>query len=400
MEEPIVPIHSVQTRGVRADWFCIEEVRLINFRNYPMLTFVPAPRISVLYGQNGAGKTNILESVVYCATGRSPRSVSEDAMLRKGSDHFAVALRYRTSEPQSVAGDQAVSYNGQGGRRAEYNGKRVALQTLVGKLPVVYFCPDDLWLIKTGPGARRALLDRLLTQLEPLYADALTRYRRALLQRNALLHGIRSGARPLSALAIWDAQLVHYGAEIMCRRQAVVERLTVAAQGVFARISSGGNQLMLQYQAGLRDGGTPADDLNWSVRLERALADGIATDVRQGMTGVGPHRDDLVIRMNHQLAKTHASQGQQRIACLAIRLAERDLFRERVGYLPILLLDDVLSELDRTHRARLQNILAEEGQVFLTSTESSTSRIADPSIWSFEVAGDRIGPPTCVPSPM
>ncbi len=380
-------------------WLWIEEVRLVNFRNYSQLIFSPSPRISLLYGHNGAGKTNLLESIVYCTTGRSPRGVSEDAMLRKGTDFFKVTLRYRT-DPGGSARSQAVSYMVQVGRRAQYNGKSVALHALVGQLPVVYFCPDDLWLIKTGPGARRALLDRLITQLEPLYADALARYRRALLQRNAVLHGIRSGSRQPAALAIWDAQLVHYGAEIMRRRQAVVGRLTVAAQEVFARISVGENQLGLQYQAGLRENTSTSEDCNWSACLERALAEGITTDVRQGATGAGPHRDDVVIRMNHQLAKTYASQGQQRIACLAIRLAERDLFRQEVGYLPVLLLDDVLSELDLMHRRRLETILAEEGQVFLTSTESSMSRTEDPSIHQFEVAADRIDRQTYVPSPM
>lgn len=378
--------------GDGAAW--LDELAVEDFRSYAQAVFRPRTRVSVLTGPNGAGKTNLLEAIAYGATGRSPRGVAEEDLVRFGSDGFRIGLRYHTTGTESRATALAIHYRKEGGRTVQRNGKRATLREALGDLPVVYFSPDDLWIIKTGPSSRRALLDALLGQAAPVYADAMVRYRRILSQRNWTLREIRRRDRAATALSMWDPQLVHYGAEIMRRRAAAIVALEPSAQAMFATLGAGSARLSLRYAPGC-DGAKAGEDQDWEGLLRTTLTDRQQRDIQEAVTTAGPHRDDIGILVDDHPARSAASQGQQRASSLAVRLAEREFLRDRLGRLPVLLLDDVLSELDAGYRARLGTILWREGQVFLTTTEPGIWRdVAD--VTYFSVAAGQVSAATPV----
>ncbi len=362
----------------------LHELTLTNFRNYSRVAVHLTPSLNILEGPNGAGKTNLLEAVAYLALARSPRTSHDTELVRHGSDAFSLRASHSTdptTRPRSVA----VSYSPQHGKVVHIQGARAErVAALYGELLVTSFTPDDLWLLKGPPTGRRSLLDRLLVQGSPLYAHSAIRYRQALVQRNATLREVRARRAPASLLAAWEPQLVQYGAEILARRHLALSALQPQASSAYALLSEGRESLMLRYlpaladvppppHAGRGDGTTPEPDhvLAWGERLRVCLQRTQAADVARATTSCGPHRDDLDVLLNGMPARSHASQGQQRSVVLALKFAERDFLRQATGRLPILLVDDVLSELDAPRRAQLSNLLLRDGQVLLTTAEPS-----------------------------
>jgi DNA replication and repair protein RecF len=241
-------------------------------------------------------------------------------------------------------------------RRIEVDGQPRRAVDLPGLFRVTLFWPDDLNLIKAGPEHRRRLLNEMLVQVRPGYARTLSRYSRVLEQRNSLLKRVAMGEQPPGALEVWDLELARLGGELVeARRRAVADLAETAAVGHAA--ISGGEVLELRYAG-------PPDDL--LAALQRARGD----DVRRGSTGFGPHRDDVVIRLNDRDARAFASQGQQRTAVIGIKLAETAVVAQMTGERPVLLLDDVLSELDAGRRGSLLERLGDPGQVVITSVEA------------------------------
>ena len=242
-------------------------------------------------------------------------------------------------------------------RRIEVDGQPRRAVDLPGLFRVTLFWPDDLNLVKAGPEHRRRLLNEMLVQVRAGYARSLSRYARVLEQRNSLLKRVAMGEQPPGALEVWDLELARLGAELVeARRQAVADLAVVAAAGHAA--ISGGEELELRYA------GPPEDDLLAALQRSRG------EDLRRGSTSVGPHRDDVVIRLNGRDARAFASQGQQRTAVVSIKLAEAAVVSQMTGERPVLLLDDVLSELDAARRGALLAQLGEPGQVIITSVEA------------------------------
>jgi DNA replication and repair protein RecF len=281
-----------------------------------------------------------------------------EAEIETGTTTTALAITL------NVEGDRAR-------RTIEVNGARRRAFDLPGHFGVTLFWPDDLGLVKAGPELRRRFLNQMLVQVEPGYARALGALRRVLEQRNSLLKQIASGEGGEEVLEVWNDELVKVGQEIAVSRARAVQELQPEAARCHAEIGAG-ERLEIRYQ------GPPE---NLAEAVNKSLAD----DLRRGTTTVGPHRDDLLLLLNGQEARSFASQGQQRTAVVSLKLAEAALIERRTGERPVLLLDDVLSELDGERRAALLKEVAEDGQVIITSVEAGPfppELIAQAMVWT------------------
>ena len=340
----------------------LTSLQLRNYRNYARLDLEPGPRLNVFLGDNGQGKTNLLESVAMLALSSSPRARRDGELVGPIAPEARVGAVVETGGRRTeIRISVSVESPGPAGpararRRIEVDGQSRRAVDLPGLFRVTLFWPDDLNLVKAGPEHRRRLLNAMLVQVRPGYARALSRYARVLDQRNSLLRQVAAQVEPPTALEVWDLELAKLGTELAAARRRAVAALNTGAAVGHAEISSG-ERLELEYA------GPPED-------LMDALASARRDDLRRGSTGVGPHRDDVVVRLDGREARAFASQGQQRTAVVSIKLAEAEVVTDMTGERPVLLLDDVLSELDARRRGSLLERLGEPGQVIITSVEA------------------------------
>jgi DNA replication and repair protein RecF len=362
----------------------IARLQLRDFRNYRELDAAFAPGPNLLVGPNGAGKTNVLEAIYYLAVARSPRTARDADLVRRGSESFSVSAELTTGHRL------AVTYPERGGRAWTVDGRGLPRGRVpFGLLTVVFFCPDDLWLVKGGPSGRRALLDRVLLQSRPLHADQMAAYEEALAQRNALLREVKARRAGKAMLEVWEEQLVEYGVAVTLRRAALARELGQRAAALHARLAPG-EVLSFAYVSGI-DGSPPEEDrAALTAAFARALAEAREREIERGFTLVGPHRDDWSILVNGLPLRGYASQGQQRTTVLALKLAERQTLEAACGRPPVLLLDDVLSELDDRRREAVRGVTEGAGQAFLTSTEPEGAPTA-----TYRVGGGRLSPVPC-----
>lgn len=322
-------------------------------------------------GANGQGKTNLLEAVAMLALSSSPRARRESELVgplgpgsRIEAEVEAGEIRREISITLNVEGERTH-------RTIEVDGARRRSVDLPGHFRVALFWPDDLGLVKAGPDLRRRFLNQMLVQVEPGYARALAGLRRVLEQRNSLLKRIAAGEGGDDMLDAWDAELVEVGAQIVDARANAVRELEPVAARCHGRIAAG-ERLEIRYSG-------PPENLAEAVHNSRS------EDLRRGSTSVGPHRDDLVVLLGGEEARSFASQGQQRTAVVSLKLAEAALIEGRTGERPVLLLDDVLSELDSERRAALLGEVAAGGQVIITSVEAGPfppALIAQAMVWT------------------
>lgn len=323
-------------------------LRLHNFRSYPQLVLLPPKGLTVLVGENGAGKTNLLEAVHLCCLGKSHRTNSDQDMIRIGEDTCAVHAQVQRQGRVDEVGVRLWQQQKQ--RKLIYvDGKVVGrIGELMGHMTCVMFSPEDIDIVRGAPQLRRRFLDMLLSQCQPAYFYSLQHYHAVLKQRNALLRQIARQHSGSDQLPDWDSQLSRAAVAVLRARQEAVIRLSELATGHYARISGRQEeQLSLHYRSALADSQQIAED------MLRLLQQSHAEDIRRQTTGTGPHRDDLILCLNGQELKGYASQGQLRTAVLALRLSEIDILTKAQGEAPILLLDDVFSELDLSRRSRL-----------------------------------------------
>lgn len=364
----------------------LASLRLFNFRNYAELSLRLEPGLNVFVGENAQGKTNLLEAVATLLLTRSPRTTTAAELLRWGADEAAVdavlirgmlseslALRLRRVREPDAGPAEAVDAPARIARTTSCDGHPIAPRELLGRWPVVLFWPDDLQLVKAGPEARRRLLDVLLAQLDRGAADELVRYRRVLEQRNSLLRRLHlEGGDAPDHLRTFDDALVRHGAAVRVARTGLVRKLGPLAAAAMAEISDAADTLELRY---VPHRATASDDPEEAgAALRRALARSHPEELARGTTVVGPHRDDMEYVLNDRAARSTSSQGQQRSAVLATKIAEVRLVGEVCGRKPLLLLDDVLSELDPARRERLLGALASgDGapQTMVTCSEES-----------------------------
>ena len=334
----------------------ITRLELVDFRNYSGATFELQPGTTAVVGANGQGKTNLAEAMAYLATLDSFRGAPLDALIRVGADTAVIRAAVLHDDGREVLVELELSRNGRS--RALVNRQRLQrARDLLGVIRVTVFSPDDLAIVKEGPAERRRFLDDVLVALALKYDALRLELDRIMRQRNVLLKqlGGRIDDDAATTLDVWDAKLAAVGEQFGHARATLVERLSPFVRGAYEQLADRPSCVELTYAAGWRGPG-----------LAAALAAARADDVRRGVSTVGPHRDDVELMIDAMPARTHASQGEQRTLALALRLGAHRLVSERVQTPPVLVLDDVLSELDPTRAAALLRHLP-AGQVVLTT---------------------------------
>lgn len=320
----------------------IESIELENYRNYDKLHMAFSTGTNILYGDNAQGKTNVLESIYVCATTRSHRGSKDKEIIQfeREESHIKLQLRkrevpYRIDMHLKRNKAKGVAVNGVPIRKAS---------ELFGIVNVVCFSPEDLNLIKNGPAERRRFIDMELCQLNKLYVHSLVQYNKIVTQRNKLMKDIYFHPDYEETLDIWDMQLIQYGKEVIRYREEFVEQLNEIVVDIHSDLSGEKELLHISYEPNVK-----ADMFEDTLKKSRQQ------DLKQKTTLTGPHRDDLSFVVNGIDIRKYGSQGQQRTAALSLKLAEIELVKKIVHDYPILLLDDVLSELDGS---RQQHLLA------------------------------------------
>jgi DNA replication and repair protein RecF len=347
----------------------LDSLSLHDLRGYARLDAAFGPGPQIVWGPNAAGKTSLLEAIVLLAWGQSHRTSTDAELIRWGADLSRVEGRAgRETIEVALVRPGAPPIAGVGGRkRIRVNGVPRRASALVGLLRTVVFAPEEMLLVVGSPGLRRTALDRMAAQRSPVYARDLTTYGRALQQRNSLLRAIREDQAPADQLRVWDVPFLEAGAAVVTERLRLLEALARPLAQAHAEIApeeAALDSLTVRYatNAPQQVGERPVD------ALRRRLAETAEKEQWNGSTLVGPHRDDLVFELGGRDLSGFASRGQQRTAILAFKLAELDLLTGLDGRPPLLLLDDVFSELDPERRAHLVRRIAELPQAFVTTT--------------------------------
>jgi DNA replication and repair protein RecF len=327
---------------------------LRNIRSYARLDLDLEPGLVLVVGPNGAGKTNLLESLHVGTQGFSPRTRADAQLVRFGEDAGRVALRGQRGEADA---ELEVTVTVGEGKRAKLNGAALrAAEQLRSEVATLVFTPDRLAVVKGGPAARRAYFDRALGRLAPARAQLPTEFASALAQRNASLRRVAAGYSSREALAPWTEQVATLGRQLA---EARTEVLATLAPGFAARAE----ELGLPAARMTYEGEPPTIEV-LEQRLDR--------DLERGATGLGPHLDDIALTSGTRELRSFGSQGEQRLTVLALLLAESELIAERRGFAPLLLLDDVLSELDPARRLVLAERAVSVGQTLVTATQASS----------------------------
>jgi DNA replication and repair protein RecF len=333
-------------------------LQLRDFRSYESAELRLGAGLTVISGRNGAGKTNLLEALYFGCTGRSCRTANEREVVRFGAPLTRLELRTESATGPHVL---AVGFQPGEAKRMSVDGAGVERLTDVADRPLVsVFLPDRLELVLGAPSLRRAHLDQVVAALWPSRAGTRRSYSAALAQRNALVAAVRGGRASRDSLPAWDAELARHGVALMADRGEAVDRLVEP----FARHAEA-----LGLEGGAAVAYRPRSKATDAAGLAAELAERTPGDLERGFTGHGPHRDDLSLKRAARELRTYGSRGQQRLALLALLLAERDVLADARGAAPLLLLDDVMSELDASRRARLVDVLRTSGQSVITTTE-------------------------------
>ena len=362
----------------------VSKIHLENFRNYSQVTLIPDAGINVLFGNNGQGKTNVIESIYMCACARSHRTAKDAELIKHGENSYKIDLNYFSSNQVGISDDyeqqigihykQLQGIGNSKNERLLYKDEIVLsrVSDFVGNFHAVMFAPEDLQLIKDGPSARRRFLDLLLSQIKPSYFQQLQLFARILRQRNTLLKYFRDQEKKpdsvyLEQLVIWNEQYAKSAAQVITERLQLIDKLTYWSANLHKQISGGAEDLRLIYRT---IPGIEIDSSNDNIidNIFNRLQKNQTEDINRGNTSIGPHRDDFDLLVNKFSLRSFGSQGQQRTAVLALKMAELEIIRKSCKESPILLLDDVMSELDFGRREQLLSCL-QNVQIFVTCTD-------------------------------
>lgn len=342
----------------------VEGIRLINFRNYNNVGVSFSPGINILVGKNAQGKTNLLEAIYMCSTGRSFRTNRDREIINFQKDEAYIGTQLKIGERDKLT---EIKLERDKTKRIKVN--KIELKNyreLDTGLKVVLFSPEDLRLVKEGPSNRRTYLDMSISQIKPLYHFNLRRYNKILFQRNNLLKSFRFKGDMSGLLDVFDMQLAKYGALIMLERDNYLKLLLKEAREIHGIITDGKESLEMEYDSSVaveRSLSQVEGNLLEALRVNRQK------DIEVRTTEIGPHRDDFRILLNGMDSKTYASQGQQRSIVLTLKLSEVEILKKDTGYYPVLLLDDVYSELDQDRRKYLTELFSKM-QTFITTTDA------------------------------
>lgn len=346
----------------------IERLVVENWRNYHRCDLALHPGLNILVGRNAQGKTNLLESIQFLSTGRSHRTSNQADLIRWDTAGFFL---HATVQKRHVSATIDFRLSRSGERVLKVNGiPESKMSSLLGIMNSVIFDPDDLQLLKGAPTLRRHFLDVEISQVSQRYLFALQQYSRVLRQRNLALKSLEKHGEKES-VDIWDEQLIGYGARIMATRQQALSSLERHARKNLLDISQGGEQLRLQYLPFGRSLTISYQEDTIRQQFWDMLKREKSQEYLRRQSLLGPHRDDFTCLVNEVDVRSFGSQGQQRSSVLALKLAELEYMRDMTGDYPILLLDDVLSELDETRRHALLSRVDRGVQTFITGTEAS-----------------------------
>lgn len=322
----------------------IETVELDNYRNYENLHISLDPKTNILYGNNAQGKTNILEAIYVCSTTKSHRSSKDREMIRFGKEesHIKMMVKkkdipYRIDMHLKKNKSKGIAINGMPIKKAS---------ELFGIVNVIFFSPEDLNIIKNGPAERRKFMDLELCQLDKVYVHNLTNYNKIINQRNKLLKDLWNQEELIHTLDIWDMQLAKYGEEIMKRRIDFVKKLNEIIFGIHKKITDNKEEIYIKYEPNTKK----EEIYNELIRCREK-------DIQMKSTSIGPHRDDISFYIKDMDVRKYGSQGQQRSCALSLKLSEIELVKQMTGDMPVLLLDDVLSEIDSNRQNHLLDSL-------------------------------------------
>lgn len=332
----------------------IKKIKIKNFRNYESEEINLEKNINIFYGQNAQGKTNIIESIFLCSLGKSFRTKKDKEMIKLNEQNAVVEVEYEKSDR-----DGKIKIEIGNKKNIYLNGIKIKkLSELLGNLNIVIFTPDDINILKGGPQNRRRFLDIMISQLRPNYMHILNLYIKTMEQRNNYLRQIKEEHKDENLLEIWDEKLAEYAIKIYEYRKEFIEKIIKKLDIIHKNITNGEEQIELEYV-------TECDSKEKYLKL---LKERRKLDIIKGFTTKGVHRDDFMIYINKKYIKIFGSQGQNRTAMLSLKLAELQVIYDEIGEYPILLLDDFMSELDKTRRKNfLENI--EGTQVIITGTE-------------------------------
>ncbi len=345
----------------------LSELRLQDFRNYRQLSLNFSPSVNLIVGDNAQGKTNLLEAIAYLGSGKSFRAQRGAEMVRFGCDIADIQGNVQSQEREQTLRWQ-ISSAGRP-RQMWHNGvKKRTAGEIAGVLPTVLFCPEDLMVLKAGAAQRRRLGDNVLCQLRPNYDAALGEYNRILEQKSRILKDRFENPAVLEILPEYNARLCQVGALLISYRARFYESLGQAAGEYHSRFSGGAEAFSLRYQtvSTVSDPFAPVSELADNLRAH--LDSHYRAEMESGQCLTGPHRDDFEVALNGVNLKSFGSQGQTRTAAISLKLAQRELMRRELGEEPVLLLDDVLSELDSGRQDFVLNQIS-SGQVFITCCE-------------------------------
>lgn len=348
-----------------------KSIELVNYRNYKKARIDFAEGFNVLYGNNAQGKTNIIEAIFLCALGRSHRTSKDVELVKIGEEGYRVEIILSKGSGQIKEEIKIeISYEKNSKKTIRIN--EIPLRRigeLVGRINAVIFSPEDIMLVKEGPAERRRFVDITLSQLKPCYFYDLQQYIRILIQRNMLLKEIRYKKSLIDTMEIWNVKLAKIGARIMAERREFIKRLSDAAKVNHKKLTGGNEEIEIIYAPSIEVGegqGTEDIEKEFLNAIERLFE----KELMRSTTLVGPQRDDYDILVNGMNIKMYGSQGQQRTAILSLKLSETEIIKEEKDEYPVLLLDDVMSELDRKRQEYLFENL-DEIQTFITCTDKS-----------------------------
>lgn len=374
------PLTEAAAGRAGADRMLVRRLGLVNFRSYPALDIEFPAGAQVIAGPNAAGKTNLVESLFVLGTGHSHRASLDGDLIGWGADFARLEADVDAGTESRIALVIARTSAGGGRKRALVNGVARRPGALAAALPVVLFAPEDMLLIVGSPSGRRTSIDTLVVQTVPTAAATLSNYSRALTQRNNLLRAIREGVAAPAELRFWDTVIVDDGSQIVDWRREAMGRLAGPLAEAHAEIAPEERMLELMYLSNVvRDEGEST-----AQALRRRLGETAEKEQWNGQTLVGPHRDDISFVTDGRDLSGFASRGQQRTAILAFKLATLEVLRAAHERPPLLLLDDVFSELDPQRRAHLVRRIGELPQAFVTTTTTDDldpALVAAATVW-------------------
>ena len=343
------------------------ELSLSGFRNYENLVFQAEPGVNLIVGDNAQGKTNLLEAIVYLGTGKSFRAQKSGELVRFGADFADLSVRVNSQGREQTL--RSVIFPDRRPRQLWRNGvKQKSAREFSGVLPTVLFCPEDLMVLKTGASARRRLGDGALCQLRPNYDAALAEYGRLLEHKSKILKERHKNPALLEILPEYNLRLCQVGALLISYRSRFYQGLGKAASVYHGQFSGGSEDFSLEYHTVSTVTDPFASVKKLTENLQEHMEHHARAELESGLCLTGPHRDDFDVKLSGLSVKTYGSQGQTRTAAISLKLAQRELMRREHGQEPVLLLDDVLSELDPGRQDFVLNQIS-SGQVFITCCE-------------------------------